>query len=149
MTGAEEVFEILDRATCLDLLRTVEVGRLAWIVGDGRVEVRPVTFALAGSDMIMRTGTGSMLAAARAGLSVTFEADDFEPGVKGGWSVLAVGPVEDLPATEAAALGVSVRPWAQGDRPHVLRVRARELTGRRLRPRAGEVIFVHLEPDAE
>ena len=150
MTTGNEGFEILDPATCLELLGTVEIGRLAWADSDGRVQIRPVNFSLAGSDMIIRVRSGSILATARANLPVTFEADDLEPGWEVGWSVLVLGTIEDLGSTpEAAQLGESVHSWARGDRPNVLRIRAGEVTGRRVRPHEGEIIVVRLDPDGE
>jgi hypothetical protein len=81
---------------------------------------------------------------------MTFEADHLEPGVKAGWSVLIVGPAEDLGSTaEAVSLRDSVRHWARGTRPHVLRIRAGEVTGRRLHPDSGEIVIVRWESDAE
>ena len=150
MIAADEGFEILDRATCLELLATVQVGRLAWATVDGRVHIRPVNYTLAGADIIVRTGMGSIFAAALADLPVTFEADDLEPALETGWSVVVFGTSEDLGSTtEAAALRESVRPWARGSRPNVVRIRAGEVTGRRLHPRSGSIVVVHLEPDAE
>jgi uncharacterized protein len=143
-------FEILDRAESLELLRTVQVGRLAWATPDGRVHVRPITYGLVGEDVIIRTRTGSILAAARANLPVTLEADCFEPGLKAGWSVLVVGAIEDLGFTaEAAGLRESVQPWARGKRPHVLRIRHSEVTGRRLHPSRSEIVIVQLDDDSE
>ncbi len=142
--------EVLDRAESLELLRTVQVGRLAWATADGGVHIRPVTYVLVGEDVIIRTRTGSILAAARANLPVTFEADRFEPGLKAGWSVLVVGTVEDLGfTTEAAAFRESVQPWARGTRPYVLRIRHSEVTGRRLHPSRSEIVIVRLDADAE
>ena len=58
MIAADEGFEILDRATCLELLATAQVGRLAWATVDGQVHIRPVNYILAGADIIVRTGDG-------------------------------------------------------------------------------------------
>lgn len=150
MTANDDGFEILDRATCLELLGTHQVGRLAWATVDGQVHVRPVNYTLAGEDVIVRTKAGAILAAARANLQMTFEADRLEPGVQAGWSVLVVGTAEDLGSTaEAAGLGDSVHLWARGARPHVLRIRAGEVTGRRLHPGNGEIVIVRWEPDAD
>ena len=81
---------------------------------------------------------GSIFAAALADLPVTFEADDLEPALETGWSVVVIGTAEDLGSTtEAAALRESVRSWARGSRPNVVRIRASEVTGRRLHPRSG------------
>jgi nitroimidazol reductase NimA-like FMN-containing flavoprotein (pyridoxamine 5'-phosphate oxidase superfamily) len=143
-------FETLDRSTCLELLAAVQVGRLAWTTGDGRVHIRPVNYTLVGADIIIRTGMGSILAAALANLPVTFEADDLEPALKTGWSVVVIGTAEDLGSTtEAAALRESVHPWARGSRPKVVRIRAGEITGRRLHPENGPIVVVRLEPVGE
>jgi nitroimidazol reductase NimA-like FMN-containing flavoprotein (pyridoxamine 5'-phosphate oxidase superfamily) len=147
MTAADEGFEILDRATCLELLATAQVGRLAWAAADGRVHIRPVNYTLAGADIIVRTAMGSILEAALAKLPVTFEADELEPALETGWSVVISGVAEDLGSTtEAALLRESVRPWARGSRPNVVRIRASEVTGRRLHPRSGAIVVVRLEP---
>jgi nitroimidazol reductase NimA-like FMN-containing flavoprotein (pyridoxamine 5'-phosphate oxidase superfamily) len=150
MIAQDEGFEILDRATCFELLGSHQVGRLAWATVDGRVQVRPVNYTIVGGDVIVRTRTGSILSAARANLQMTFEADHLEPGVKAGWSVLVFGTAEDLGSTaETAGLRDLVRPWARGTRPHVLRIRAGEVTGRRLHPDDGEIVIVRWESDAE
>ena len=150
MIAADEGFEILDRATCLELLATVQVGRLAWATVDGQVHIRPVNYTLAGADIIVRTAMGSILTAALGKLPVTFEADELEPALETGWSVVVIGIAEDLGSTaEAALLRESVRPWARGSRPNVVRIRASEVTGRRLQPRSGPIVVVRLEPDAD
>jgi nitroimidazol reductase NimA-like FMN-containing flavoprotein (pyridoxamine 5'-phosphate oxidase superfamily) len=150
MIAADEGLEILDRASCLELLATAQVGRLAWAAVDGHVHIRPVNYTLAGTDVIVRTGMGSILAAALARLPVTFEADELEPALETGWSVVVIGTAEDVGSTdEAALLRESVHPWACGSRPHVVRIRASEVTGRRLRPRSGPIVVVRLEPDAD
>jgi uncharacterized protein len=150
MIAADEGFEILDRATCLELLATAQVGRLAWAAADGRVHIRPVNYTLAGADIIVRTAMGSILEAALAKLPVTFEADELEPALETGWSVVISGVAEDLGSTtEAALLRESVRPWARGSRPNVVRIRASDVTGRRLHPRSGAIVVVRLEPDSD
>jgi nitroimidazol reductase NimA-like FMN-containing flavoprotein (pyridoxamine 5'-phosphate oxidase superfamily) len=150
MTAADEGLEILDRATCLELLATAQVGRLAWAAVDGQVHIRPVNYALAGSDVIIRTAAGSILAAALAKLPVTFEADELEPALETGWSVVVTGTAEGLGSTtEAVLLRESVHPWARGSRPNVVRIRASKVTGRRLHPPTGPIVVVRLEPDAD
>jgi nitroimidazol reductase NimA-like FMN-containing flavoprotein (pyridoxamine 5'-phosphate oxidase superfamily) len=148
MIAADEGLEILDRASCLELLATAQVGRLAWAAVDGQVHIRPVNYTLVGTDVIVRTAMGSILAAALANLPVTFEADELEPALQAGWSVVVIGTAEDIGATaEAARLRESVHPWARGSRPNVVRIRAGKVTGRRLRPRGGPILVVRPEPD--
>jgi hypothetical protein len=84
----------------------------------------------------------------RAGRPLTVEADRIEPALRTGWSVQAVGyGAED--ATGPAEGPVT--PWARGPHPWTIRLRPRQITGRRVRLAPGEVVVVHLprEEDAE
>ena len=81
----------LDADACWDLLPRARVGRLAWIDPDGRVLVVPVNFGLDGRAVVVRTGDTVLLDAARAGARCAFQADDLEPGLRSGWTVLADG----------------------------------------------------------
>jgi hypothetical protein len=65
-----------------------------------------------------------------------FEIDGTDPGTESGWSVIVQGPVEEITgAAEIARLeGVGLRPWAPGEKPHWLRVRATVVSGRRIEP---------------
>jgi hypothetical protein len=143
--------EALDRQGCLDLLRTVSVGRLAWVDGGGRVQVRPVNFTLGsahdGPCVLVRCRDGEMLAAARSGRPFSFEADQLEPALRGGWSVLVV--TEGVQINTATGTGLP-DPWAGGERPHVLRLatgHGATITGRRLRLAAGDISVVRVERD--
>lgn len=136
--------ETLDRGTCLDLLATVAVGRLAWAGADARVQVRPVNFVVDGSDVLVRCQDGAMLDAARAGRPFSFEADQVEPALRGGWSVLVVCAGAQVTDGSGAPLP---EPWAAGERPHVLRLVPEAVTGRRLQLAGGEISVVRLDPD--
>ena len=140
--------DVLDPEACLALLRTVALGRIAWSDADGRVQVRPVTFGLDGGCVAFRCGPGSMLDAIREGRPVGFEADRIEPALRSGWSVLLVGATAELDTASAGHPGSRiVDPWAGGERPHLVRLRAGELSGRRLRLAAGGVSVVRVGPD--
>jgi uncharacterized protein len=138
--------EVLDRDTCLELARTVDVGRVAWAEADAPVEVLPVNFAFDGDDVIVRTGFGRLLEAVRAGHRLTFQVDDLEQVVRGGWTVLITGTAEVVePGHDAERLGALVRPWAPGPRPVVVRLRAEGTSGRRLLPHEGGVAIVRVQ----
>jgi nitroimidazol reductase NimA-like FMN-containing flavoprotein (pyridoxamine 5'-phosphate oxidase superfamily) len=148
MAFPEDRLEVLDRRECLELLASVDVGRLAWARTDGRVQVRPVNFVLDRGDVMIRCRAGSMLDAVRGGRAVAFEADELEPALRAGWSVLIVGTAREVsPATNGERWAAPAEPWAGGPRPHVVRVHGEEITGRRLRltPAAAEAVY--LEPD--
>ncbi len=140
--------DVLDRASCLDLLRSVVVGRLAWAAADGWVHIRPVNFGLDGESVVIRCGPGSMLAAIRAGARVGFEADGLEPALRSGWSVLVVGAATEVLSGPTAGLRSGlVDPWAGGARPQLVALRGGEISGRRLRLGAGAVSVVRLGAD--
>jgi nitroimidazol reductase NimA-like FMN-containing flavoprotein (pyridoxamine 5'-phosphate oxidase superfamily) len=132
MTGDHGPRQMLDRDTCLCLLRSVEVGRVAWANDDHEAVVLPVTFVLDGEDVMFRTAAGAKLDAVRAGRVISFEADDLEPALEVGWSVLLIGhaalvtetgqnPVEHLPL-----------PWDRRPKPYLIRLHTDRVSGYRL-----------------
>lgn len=140
--------DVLDRRSCLDLLGTVAVGRLAWSDADGRIQLRPVTFGLDDGCVAFRCGPGSMLTAIREGRPVGFEADGIEPALRTGWSVLVAGASAELVPPSATRPGPRiVEPWARGGRPYLVRLRDGQVSGRRLGPAAGVVSVVRWGPD--
>jgi nitroimidazol reductase NimA-like FMN-containing flavoprotein (pyridoxamine 5'-phosphate oxidase superfamily) len=140
--------EVLDRSTCLELLRTVGVGRLAWAETDGHVQVLPLNFALDGDDVVVRTGSGTLVTAVQAGRRLSFQADDLEPAVRGGWTVLITGAAQVVgPGSESERLARLVQPWAGGLKPVVVRLRAGDVKGRRLTLHGGGVRVVRLHED--
>jgi hypothetical protein len=129
---------------CWELLPRATVGRLAWTDSDGRVLVVPVNFGVDGRTVVVRTGDTVLLAAARAGARCAFQADDLEPGLRSGWTVLADGHLRVVvDPGPAERLGQLVSPWLRVPRPHVLLFEATRISGRRLQAVGGvEVIPV-------
>ncbi len=129
----------LDRETSLALLAGIEVGRIAWSDG-GRVMVFPLNFVLEGDSIFVRTPSEAILAAARTHPTLTFQGDDFEPGVRTGWTVLVSGPAEEVePGAEADRVGELVKPWRGNGSLRVLRIRVETVSGRRLLLRPGSI----------
>jgi len=126
--------ETLDRATCFELLRTVVIGRVAWAAEDGHAVVLPVNFVVDDDNVVFRTSKGSKLDAVREGHRLSFEADDVEPALHVGWSVLITGVAEIVSEAEQVRRleNLEVAPWARSPKPFFIRVRARDVTGRRL-----------------
>ena len=126
--------EVLDRATCLELLRADVVGRLG-IAVHGAPLVFPVNYAMDGEDVVFRTGEGSKLHAAERG-PACFELDAFDRDGHAGWSVLVSGRLEEVTEHQHADfvrlqhLGVS--PWIPEGRDHWMRLVPRFITGRRV-----------------
>ncbi len=127
--------EVIDRRECLALLAAEDFGRIGIIEG-GSPLVLPVNYALDGEAIILRSGEGSKLAAARR-TSACFEIDRHDSERHEGWSVVARGRLEEVSPYEGPALerlAALPHPWADGDRSHVLRLVIASVQGRRVRP---------------
>ena len=123
----------LDRAECLELLRTVTVGRIAFMER-GLPAIQPVNFRVHGSNVIIRTSSGGKLAAAVTGAMVAFEADEVDAATRSGWSVVVLGHaslIRDINELVALA-GPDSHPWVPGRSDHVIRIRSERITGRRV-----------------
>jgi nitroimidazol reductase NimA-like FMN-containing flavoprotein (pyridoxamine 5'-phosphate oxidase superfamily) len=118
---------ILDRATCLTLLATQQVGRL---VSDGStMRVRPVNFVVDDGTIYFRTGHQLV-----EGSRVVFEVDDLDTVERQGWSVIVDGHlVTAQPAAAAVAVLEHLAPWTPGDRPFLMSIVIDVVTGRWVR----------------
>ncbi|RJK98322.1 pyridoxamine 5'-phosphate oxidase family protein [Vallicoccus soli] len=127
---------MMERAECLALLADQQVGRV--VHGGGPLPaVVPVTYALDGEDVLLRTLASSQLAAA-VGRVVAFEVDEVEPALRAGWSVVLQGRLERVTGPEQAERAERlVEAWAPGPRDLLLRVRPTLVSGRRIRPATG------------
>ena len=129
----------LCEAECRDLLETDCVGRVAFVTPAGP-RIVPVNYAVAGSCLEWRTTAASEVAVYGPGHEVAFEVDNLDGERRRGWSVVAHGMCEradaSVPSPRRTAWaemhGPGPRPWAGGDRPLLLRLPWRELTGRRV-----------------
>ena len=132
--GARQKLEVLDRKQSLDLLQTVQVGRLVF-TEHALPAVQPVNFRLWQGDVVIRVAGGRKLAAAARNVVVAFEADELDLELRTGWSVTVVGhaqlitDVNDLVALSGAFL----QPWVDGRRDYFVRIRTEKVTGRRMR----------------
>ena len=133
MTLIDNGLEILDPDACRDLLRRAVVGRVAVTLG-ALPAIFPVNYAILGEDIFFVTGDGTKLRAAVARTVVAFEADEFDTSRPGGWSVMAVGVAEEItdPGLITAARGLGLRPFADGDRSHFIKIRPEFMSGRRI-----------------
>lgn len=127
--------EVIDREAARDLVAGSSHGRVAFCRRMTPV-VLPVTHVVDAWDIAFRSSYGTKLQEAAAGHDVAFECDHFEPGV-GGWSVLVHGPLEivrdqaQLERLEARGLE---SPVLGAQRGRWVRLRIRDISGRRLRP---------------
>jgi nitroimidazol reductase NimA-like FMN-containing flavoprotein (pyridoxamine 5'-phosphate oxidase superfamily) len=124
----------LDRDGCASLLGTQRIGRVG--LATPAPMVLPVQYAMLDGDVVFRTAPGEKLIAAVLGRTVAFEIDDFDVSAMTGWSVVVVGPAEEVTDREELARmrELDLHPWAGELRDRFVRIRAEEMTGRRIDP---------------
>lgn len=132
--------EIIGREECDALLASQRVGRVG--LCGARPGVFPVVYALLDGDVVFRTAPGEKLIAAALARQVVFEVDSFSTPECSGWSVNVIGVAAEIvhPAELGQAKALDLPPWAGDVRDRYVRIRAREVTGRRILPNvfAGE-----------
>jgi nitroimidazol reductase NimA-like FMN-containing flavoprotein (pyridoxamine 5'-phosphate oxidase superfamily) len=128
----------LERDECLRLLATSNVGRVAVNVPDWTPVIRPVNYVFdeSSASVIFRSARGSKFHALVHAQRAAFEVDGVEPARQAGWSVIVVGPVEEVTnAAELTRLDRSgLRPWVPGETSHWMRIRTTVVSGRRIDP---------------
>jgi uncharacterized protein len=127
--------EIVGPAACLDLLRSVPLGRLVYTEG-GLPAVRLVNFVLDDDTIVFSTGQGDKFRAAERGDVVAFEADDVDVERHLGWTVTAVGHLSVVSADEIAEFRrtLPLHSWLPMDDPQLVRLGIESVDGRRLVP---------------
>lgn len=130
--------EHLSTPECWRLLALSPVGRVGVLV-DSAPEIYPVNHVVDDQTVVFRTDPGSKLRGLDRSPSVCFEVDDMNVTDRTGWSVLVKGQAVEL--TDAnelrSAHGLPLRFWALGEKGHWIRIRPREVTGRRIHPTPG------------
>jgi nitroimidazol reductase NimA-like FMN-containing flavoprotein (pyridoxamine 5'-phosphate oxidase superfamily) len=134
MAGLAEYagLESLPTDVCLRLLESVPVGRVSFSIG-GEVVTLPVNHTVDGQEVVFRTDRGSKLSASYRQDLVAFEADDYDPETRTGWSVLIKGRAEvireDSEIQRLRQLGL--HPWVTAvEHPFWIRIRPTSITGR-------------------
>ncbi len=129
--------EVLDEATCLDLLASEPVGRLAFTY-QGDPAILPVNFVVVDGDVAFRTARGSKLEAAQTSPEkvVAFEVDRYDRDDHSGWSVVVKGTrsgVLDEVQRDRLDNDTNLLPWTDTRaRATWVRLTPREITGRRI-----------------
>jgi len=125
--------EVLSERESRWLLAQEHVGRVA--VSQGSLAtVFPVNYSVVGDEIMFFTGEGTKLHAATANARVTFEVDHLDPFAQAGWSVMIVGLASEVtePVIVAGARASGLRPWAAGDRAHLVALTTESISGRRI-----------------
>jgi nitroimidazol reductase NimA-like FMN-containing flavoprotein (pyridoxamine 5'-phosphate oxidase superfamily) len=125
--------EVLDRDECLSLLRKATVGRVA-VTAAALPRVFPVTFRVSGDQILFRTSPGTKLDAATNNTVVGFEADNFDPDARTGWSVMVTGVAREVsdPDELRATKGLQLPRWAPSEDSRVIAVSIELVSGRRI-----------------
>ena len=123
---------ILDTHTCLGLLRTSEVGRLAVSIKN-HPDIFPINYVVDRGTVVFRTAEGTKLAASLLGLAVAFEVDGYDPDAGEAWSVVIKGYAVEIERMYEMfdALDLPLFPWHAGPKHRFVRIEPLEITGRR------------------
>lgn len=119
---------------CLALLNGGVVGRVAMATPRGP-RIVPVNYAMHGDAVVFRTTPYSELGTYGRNADLAFEIDHLDYEHHQGWSVVALGrctAVEDPEELQQIRRVWDPTPWAGGRRHLYLRLRWRELSGRRI-----------------
>ena len=134
--------DVLTTEECWALLRTHELGRLAFHLGS-EVHLTPINYAVEHDTLLFRTAEGSKLLGVEMNPDVAFEIDAFDEHHAS--SVIVRGVARHLGEDEEhRAENVPLRPWVPTLKYDVVEIRPTEVTGRRFelaRP------WLHLLPE--
>ena len=136
-TAREPGLTEIDRAECLRLLASAQIGRVLYTEA-AMPAAHPVNYLLDDEEVVFRTGGGGKLAAAARGIVVGFQVDDIDVAQRSGWSVLGVGEAYEIldPARLAELAERLPVPWAPHRTGHCISIPLQRLTGRWLFPAA-------------
>jgi uncharacterized protein len=140
MLTTTDQLEEIERGECVRLLGVARVGRLAVSPPDWDTPpvIRPVNYVFdqSSQSIVFRSARGSKFTALLLSGQAAFEIDAIDPAGETGWSVIVLGPVEEIrDRAEIRRLEqLDLRPWAPGDKPHVIRLRVNTISGRRIAP---------------
>lgn len=130
-----EGLEVLSKDECIELMRSVPIGRIVF-THQALPAIRPVNFSVVNSSVVIPTVAGSRLAAAARNSIVAFQTDQFDPVARTGWSVTAIGPAEvvrsqDANPQDGRQSGTQTN-IAQTIRDTIIRISLERVSGRRL-----------------
>ena len=128
----EATVETLDRETCLRLLATQRIGRLAVQADpDMGPHVVPVNYAVLRGSIVLRSAPGTK----RTRLvtePVTFEVDTFDPYLRTGWSVVVEGLAYEASDREMEIEDIDLHPLVERQNSRWVRLVPRSISGRRV-----------------
>ncbi len=157
MTGQPEGPQALSESTCLALLRSVEVGRVA-VLHNGQPMIFPINFVVDHGCVVFRTAHLATLDRACLAGSVAFEADGVTSSDQGGddtaWSVIITGTASTIASVpellETATLPLHCWHHSSVTKQRFIRITPMAISGRRFhidRPSSLAVVAVRSAPE--
>lgn len=135
MSDTPVVLATLSEDQCWRLLAThrSRLGRIAFDDGD-TIAIYPMTYAVTGRTLYVRTDPASKLSIAIQSPHVAFEVDEIDATWERGWSVIAHGRLFEVvdPFELEEHRELRLRAWAPGERLHLLRLDVTGISGRRI-----------------
>lgn len=126
----------LSREECLELLASHHFGRLAVVMPNGSPVIRPVNYVFdpRSQSVVFRTARGSKFHALLRASKAAFEIDGVDHETRTGWSVIIEGVTAEVtvPHDIGRLNRLGLQPWAPGQKPHWVQIRARTVSGRRI-----------------
>ncbi len=125
----------LDRAEAMELLASVEFGRVVF-TQNALPAIRPINHIVDGGDLFIRTRLSAPVASGMrsvGGTVVAYQADQIDPERRSGWSVVVTGYAQLVTRPdEIARLEKLLVPWLDLPMDVIIRIRPQIVTGFRL-----------------
>ena len=132
MRPASHHLNVLDADECWARLRQHDLGRISF-VSEGWPRIFPVNYAAGEGAIVFRTAPGAKLTYGPSA-RVCFEIDGVDVWSGSGWSVMAIGVLEDITDLSddrgQRLRKLAVHPVAPGEKMHWLSLTPQELSGR-------------------
>ena len=98
----------------------------------GGPDIFPVNFVIGHGTIVYRTGT--KFASVVIGYAVALDVDGFDPTRAKGWSVVVHGRGEQITRSQELIdiTDLPLFPWQPGDKHRFVRIRSRDVSGRRI-----------------
>lgn len=127
----------LTRQESLRLLGSVPFGRIVFTMR-ALPAIRPVNHVLDNGEIVIRTHLGAALLSA-VGVVVAYEVDAIDPAEHLGWSVIVTGIARSVDdPDDKARYEALLRPWMNGHKDQIVRIRPEMVTGYELVPATTE-----------
>jgi nitroimidazol reductase NimA-like FMN-containing flavoprotein (pyridoxamine 5'-phosphate oxidase superfamily) len=114
----------LASAECWGKLRSVQVGRIAFVNDRTGIEVFPINFLVDHGTIVFRTAAGTKLSGVTERPTVVVQADGCEPGDRRWWSVVVRGRAEPIGGRDDLldAFDIELDTWHGEPKPYFVRV---------------------------